>query len=185
MPHIHTKPEEHDLTVSAFIVRVDENQTPRILLHHHKKLNKLLQIGGHIETNENPWQAMIHEIREETGYDIQQLKVLESAPNLQQDPNSNATFLPIPIAVNSHRFGGLDHFHDDLSFAFLTSELPNGEPDEDESQEFRWVDLTELDSLTVDDIVKNSQEISRYVLENFTTWRAEDVNRFGGQEWQS
>jgi 8-oxo-dGTP pyrophosphatase MutT (NUDIX family) len=185
MPHIHTKPNEHDLTASAFIVRLDENQEPKILLHRHKKLNKLLQIGGHVETNENPWQAMIHEIREETGYDIHQLKILQSAPNLEQNPNSNATYWPMPILCNTHRFGGIDHFHDDLSFAFLATELPSGEPDEGESRDFHWVNLAELNALTNDEIVENSQEISRYVLENFATWRAEDVDKFGGKEWQS
>jgi 8-oxo-dGTP pyrophosphatase MutT (NUDIX family) len=185
MPHIHTKPNEHDLTVSAFIVRLDENQIPRLLLHRHKKLNKLLQIGGHVETSENPWQAIIHEIREETGYDIHQLKVLQSAPSLEQNPNSNATYWPLPILVNTHRFGSIDHFHDDLSFAFLTTELPSGEPDQDESHDFHWVDLTELNALTDDEIVRNCQEISCYVLESFTAWRPEDVDKFEGQEWQS
>ncbi|MDR1969864.1 MAG: NUDIX domain-containing protein [Candidatus Nomurabacteria bacterium] len=179
MPHIHTQPGDHDATVSAFIVRIGDNQNPKILLHRHKKLNKLMQIGGHVETNENPWQAIIHEIREESGYELRQLKILQSAPNLEQNPNSNAIYLPIPVLVNSHQFGEENHFHDDLSFAFLTTELPNGEPDEGETRDFHWVDLTELNTLGSDDIVKNTQEISQYVLENFENWRAERVDKFG------
>ena len=53
MPHIHTEPGQHDHTVGAFIICLGNN-SPKILLHMHKKLNKLLPIGGHIELNEAP-----------------------------------------------------------------------------------------------------------------------------------
>jgi 8-oxo-dGTP pyrophosphatase MutT (NUDIX family) len=185
MPHIHSEPGQHDVTASAFIVRIERDQKPRILLHRHKKINKLLQPGSHVEVTENPWQAIIHEIREETGYDIHQLKVLQSAPNIKQSPSSNATYWPIPIAVNTHQFNGENHFHDDLSFAFVTTELPDGDPDENESRDFQWANLAELTALTSDEIVGNSREISKYVLENFENWRAEDVDKFGGEEWRS
>ena len=65
MPHIHTKPGQHDHTVSAFIVRLDGKQ-PRILLHRHKKSGVYMQFGGHIELHENPWQAISHELLEES-----------------------------------------------------------------------------------------------------------------------
>jgi 8-oxo-dGTP pyrophosphatase MutT (NUDIX family) len=179
MSHIHDKPGQHDLTASAFIVHTQKNQKPRILLHRHKILNKLLQPGGHVELNENPWQAVLHEISEETGYKTAQLKVLQSAPNIEQDPSSNATYLPIPIIVSSHQFGDKDHFHDDLAFAFTTTELPAGSPGENESHDFYWVGLAELNTLD-NQIIKNCQEICRYVLENFENWRAEDADKFGG-----
>jgi len=182
MPHIHSAPGQHDATASAFIVRLEENQLPKILLHRHVKLNKLLQPGGHVELDENPWQAVIHEIREETGYEVHQLKVLQSALNLVQNPNSNATYLPIPVAANTHRFGDEDHFHDDLAFAFLTTELPSGTPDKGESLDFYWVSLAELNALAENEIIRNAKEISEFVLENFENWRAEDVDIYGGQE---
>jgi 8-oxo-dGTP pyrophosphatase MutT (NUDIX family) len=182
MSHIHNKPGQHDSTISAFIVRIEKNGEPRILLHRHKKLNKLLQPGGHVELNENPWQAVIHEICEETGYEIHQLKVLQSAPNIPQNLQSYATFLPIPVVVNSHRFGDNDHFHDDLGFAFLTTELPASEPDDGEKRDFHWVSLAKLGALTDDEIILNSREISRYVLENFANWRSENVNNFVKEE---
>lgn len=69
MPHIHTEPGQHDLTVSAYIVRMDLPE-PAIILHKHRKLNKWLQFGGHVEPHENPWQAVQREIREESGYEL-------------------------------------------------------------------------------------------------------------------
>jgi 8-oxo-dGTP pyrophosphatase MutT (NUDIX family) len=56
MPHIHTGPGEHDHTASAVIIR-NESDGPKVLLHLHKKLNRLLQPGGHVELHETPWQA--------------------------------------------------------------------------------------------------------------------------------
>ena len=185
MACIHTKPGQHDSVVNMFIVRIGENQEPKILLHRHKKLNKLVCVGGHVELDETPWQAVLREICEETGYEISQLQVLQSAPNLKQNPNSNATYWPIPIAVQSHRYGNNNHFHDTLEYAFLTTELPNGEPDEGESREFWWADLVELCALDDDETYPNSQETSRYILANFMNWQAEEISKFGGTQWQN
>ena len=178
MSHIHTQPGQHDLTASAFIVNVSDENDPKILLHVHKKLGKLLQPGGHVELNENPWQAITHEVREETGYEMHELKVLQSAPNIEQDPGSNAAFLPNPILINSHKFSDTDHFHDDLVFAFLASDTPVNKPDEGESQELVWVNLAELKALPDDKIIKNAREIAQFVLENFKDWRVENIDNF-------
>ena len=66
MAHIHTQPGQHDHTASAYIIRTDLD-TPRIMLHLHRKIGKYLQFGGHVELNETPWQAVVHELREESG----------------------------------------------------------------------------------------------------------------------
>ena len=71
MPHIHTLPGEHDATASAYIVRTDLGE-PAIMLHRHKKLDTMLQFGGHVELHENPLEAIAHELREESGYDFRQ-----------------------------------------------------------------------------------------------------------------
>lgn len=61
MPHIHTKPDQHDMTASAYILR-QENGVWKCLVHFHKKVEKLMQVGGHIELNETPWQTITHEL---------------------------------------------------------------------------------------------------------------------------
>ena len=38
----------------------------KILLHWHKKVKAYLPPGGHIEENEDPVQAVLREIKEET-----------------------------------------------------------------------------------------------------------------------
>lgn len=62
MPHIH---KLIDFAVSGFVVFND-----KVLLIHHKKLNKWLPVGGHIELNENPEDAIVREVREESGLKV-------------------------------------------------------------------------------------------------------------------
>jgi len=62
MPHIH---ELMDFTVEAFVVYED-----RVLLIYHKQLHKWLPLGGHIELDEDPEQALFREIREESGLEV-------------------------------------------------------------------------------------------------------------------
>jgi len=61
MPHIHTMKNGHDFTTTAYIVRVDTLE-PKALVHMHKKLKRLLAVGGHVEMNESPWQAIAHKL---------------------------------------------------------------------------------------------------------------------------
>jgi len=55
-----------DLVVAAYIFREDD----KLLLIKHKKLDKWLPVGGHIESNETPDQAVIRESSEEVGLDV-------------------------------------------------------------------------------------------------------------------
>ncbi len=65
MAHIH---EKIDFTVAIFIV-----QNEKILLIHHRKLDKWLPLGGHIELDEDPEQAALREAKEESGLDVELL----------------------------------------------------------------------------------------------------------------
>jgi 8-oxo-dGTP pyrophosphatase MutT (NUDIX family) len=65
MPHIH---EKIDFTVAIFIVHEQ-----KVLLIHHRQLNKWLPVGGHIELDEDPEQAALREAREESGFEVELL----------------------------------------------------------------------------------------------------------------
>jgi len=65
MAHIH---EKIDFTVAIFVVH-----DGKILLIHHRKLDKWLPLGGHIELDEDPEQAALREAREESGLDVELL----------------------------------------------------------------------------------------------------------------
>ena len=63
MAHLH---EKIDFTAAVFIV-----QAGRVLLVHHRGLNKWLPVGGHIELDEDPEQGALREAEEESGLEIE------------------------------------------------------------------------------------------------------------------
>ena len=65
MAHIH---EKIDFTVAIFVVH-----DGKILLIHHRQLDKWLPLGGHIELDEDPEQAALREAKEESGLDVELL----------------------------------------------------------------------------------------------------------------
>lgn len=53
-------------TATAYIVAKIDGEY-KLLLHKHKKHKIWLAVGGHIEKDENPTEAVIREVKEETG----------------------------------------------------------------------------------------------------------------------
>jgi len=52
-------------TASAYIVYKDT-----VILHRHKKFNLIIPVGGYLEGEELPEEAVVREAKEETGLDI-------------------------------------------------------------------------------------------------------------------
>jgi 8-oxo-dGTP pyrophosphatase MutT (NUDIX family) len=81
-----------DFTVACYIVK-----DSRVLMIHHRALDKWLPLGGHIDPGEDPDQALLREIREESG-----LEVEIAAPRAPIDgPAVRALYTP--AHVNIHR----------------------------------------------------------------------------------
>lgn len=89
-----------DPTVAGFIFNND-----RLLLIKHKKLGLWLPIGGHIEKDEVPDDAMVREAREEVGLDIKILNE-ETSPFSGRDEIRQLT---LPFYANVHNVGS--HWH--------------------------------------------------------------------------
>ena len=53
-------------TATGFVVHAG-----RVLLHWHPKVGAWLPPGGHVEPNEDPVQAVVREVREETGVEAE------------------------------------------------------------------------------------------------------------------
>ena len=145
MSHIHTEPGEHDHTASALVMRMDGDE-PRLLLHMHKKLGRYLQFGGHIETTETPWDAVKHELLEESGYEMSQIKVLQPKKRIKAKPGPDSKFHPMPLYHNTHVFNDT-HWHTDVAYAFVTSEEPNQPLGEAESDEMILLSRDQLEAL--------------------------------------
>ncbi len=167
MPHIHTEPGGHDSTASAYIVRVDTPE-PTLVLHRHRKLGAWLQFGGHVEKNENPWQAIAHELTEESGYELRQLSVLQPPHRIMA--MAGVALHPIPLAPMTHKFPGMDHYHSDWGFGFVASEAPANSPNEGESGTIECFTLAELNQLADNEIPQNVKDIGQFILTDALTY---------------
>jgi 8-oxo-dGTP pyrophosphatase MutT (NUDIX family) len=82
MAHIHDK---IDFTVAIFVVHQG-----KVLLIHHRNLDKWLPLGGHIELDEDPEATALREAKEESGLDVELLG--ERPPT--SEPGTRALIAP-------------------------------------------------------------------------------------------
>lgn len=162
MAHIHTKPNEHDLTISFYIILEIDNEPPKILVHMHRKLGKLMQLGGHVELLENPWQAAAHEIVEESGFSLEELILLQP---FDTPPSIRGTVVHPTPAVSLTFKNSETHFHTDLSYALIANSLPTKAPLEGESNDLRWLTLAEYQvALENNESIEDVYDIYHYAL---------------------
>lgn len=140
MPHIHDK---IDFTVAIFVVADD-----RVLLIHHRKLDKWLPLGGHIELDEDPEQAALREAKEESGLDVELLG--ERPPTTS--PGTRA--LISPRFLDIHR---INDAHEHIGMIYWARPKA-GETTlaEEEHHDIRWCRADDLDALQppISDAVK-------------------------------
>lgn len=130
MPHIH---ELIDFTVEAFVIYED-----RILLIFHKQLQKWLPLGGHIELDENPEQALLREVKEESGLEIE---VQSEKPKLHFEGKE---FLYPPRYLDIHDINP-HHRHIGMVY-FAKAKSDKIRLAADEHEQIRWFSNSELDS---------------------------------------
>ena len=161
MPHIHTSPGQRDMTVSAYIIRYESGEY-KCLVHFHRKIDKLMQVGGHIELDENPWQSIAHELTEESGYALGELEILQPYDSLPDGIGS--VFHPTPYLSNTHSVGD-GHYHSDSCYAFVAKAEPNNSVADGESQDIRWLSLKELEaSAELGDALRDCCRIYKHIV---------------------
>jgi 8-oxo-dGTP pyrophosphatase MutT (NUDIX family) len=117
------------ITGSAFVVNPFKS---KVILLHHKNLDRWLQPGGHADGDENVLQVALRELEEETG--VGQTTLLTQGI-------FDLDIHPIP-----ERKGFPAHFHYDVRFLFEADDQ-NEIIVSDESHDVKWVDLSELDTI--------------------------------------
>jgi len=130
MAHIH---DQIDFVVNVFITYSD-----KVLLIHHKKLNRWLAIGGHIELNEDTDHALFREVQEECGLEIE---VLNDKPTLEAQDTKflyTPSFLDIHKISDTHKHIGLVYFAKAKSDKFIHNK--------EEHNDIRWFSKEDLDN---------------------------------------
>jgi 8-oxo-dGTP pyrophosphatase MutT (NUDIX family) len=137
MPHIN---EKIDYVVNAWIVNKG-----RVLLVFHKGAQTWLPIGGHIELNENPDQALFREIKEECGLDVE---VVGGEVSPDYPTTSTKKLLITPASVDMHPMKG-GHQHVALEY-FARAKSDKVVLTEQEHDDIRWFTSEDIDDLRYD-----------------------------------
>lgn len=136
------------MTVGAIIVR-----KRRVLLVLHTKLNLWLFPGGHVEKNETPDDAVIREVKEETG-----LEFLPGDYGPIEYSSDTIKRLALPFHANLHSVGSHNHYclyylgHVDSDEVTLSAE----------SKDSNWFNVKEISE--IDNMPDNVRKMARYAL---------------------
>lgn len=127
--------ESGHITASAFILDPEKN---KILLLHHKKLNKWLQPGGHCDGDKDTLSVAIKEVFEETGLVIE---------------NQDQPIFDLDIHTIPENKGIPEHEHFDVRYLLLAdSKIPLIQ--NHETNQLKWVDLSEFENYTTEESLK-------------------------------
>jgi 8-oxo-dGTP diphosphatase len=128
-------------TASAVVL----DESGQVLLIHHNRLGQWLYPGGHIEPNENPAQAVLREIREETGLTAEIIcDPLPQIPSLRTLP---PPLLITEMRVHDRRIGL--HHHIDHLYVCRVIGSPEPTPLLSEVSGCRWVTRDQLAEMDV------------------------------------
>ncbi|MCG6927235.1 MAG: NUDIX hydrolase [Acidobacteria bacterium] len=142
---------EGHLTGSAIVVSADGG---RVLMLHHRKLDRWLQPGGHANPGERTGEEVaLREALEETGI-----------VGLELHPNA-----PRPLDVDVHDIPGREnepaHQHLDLRYLVTAPEDAAVSPQVEELHALRWTAWEELDDLGPDRGLRRALRKARALVE--------------------
>jgi len=122
--------KEGHVTGSAWVVN---GAKTHVLLTHHRKLNKWLQLGGHADGEGDVLKVALREAQEESG--IKEINVLREE------------IFDLDIHLIPERGDAPAHYHYDLRYRFQVS----GAEDyvvSDESHDLAWVEVDRIEEFT-------------------------------------
>ncbi len=117
----------------------------RVLLHRHKKFNKLLPVGGHVDRDELPEEAALREVQEEAG-----LTVTLYNPDSATFPDVRLLVRPMhTLLIN------INAFHQHIDFIFYAQAATDQvAPAKGESAALHWFSRDEILAATMPENVR-------------------------------
>lgn len=124
-----------DFTISVIIIYKEKT-----LLHLHKKMDKWLPVGGHIELNELPEVAALSEIREESGLEV----VLYDSDKKIDMIDAKQLIRPAHILLEDIKEG---HQHIDFVYYAMANTF-EVHPEDGEATDLKWFTANEIKELS-------------------------------------
>jgi len=147
---------ERHFTVTGFV-----SHAGRTALHWHK-FGMWLPPGGHIEPNEDPVQAMLREVREETGLEAEVLS-LPGAPRFEYShPPQLAAPATIAVYDIVNGDGQLAEPHQHIDLIYFTRAV-EAAPVLPQEMRWRWFDEAAIRAAT--DLNDDVRELSLAAIE--------------------
>jgi 8-oxo-dGTP diphosphatase len=132
-----------DLVVAGYVFNED-----KVLLIHHAKSGLWLPLGGHIDPNETPDSALIREIKEEIGLEVELLN--QNPIPLKGNIEKN---LAVPFYCNVHPVG--DHHHSCFFYICKALNPEDLKLEEGKILDYKWLTKEELKQDFVPEDVRN------------------------------
>jgi 8-oxo-dGTP pyrophosphatase MutT (NUDIX family) len=149
---------ERQFTATVYII---ENQ--RTLLIYHKKLNKWLPPGGHLDPNELPSEGAKREAREETGLEIE---IIMQENIWIERWNANSFPRPYLCLLEEIPARPDQPAHQHVDFIYLGKPVGGQEVlNHHETDGLRWFSLAEIEELASDhEIFEETKQTLRQIL---------------------
>lgn len=137
------------ITGSAWVVNRQKN---KVLLAHHKKLDKWLQVGGHSEENEDILDTALREAYEESG--LTSLRTLSKC------------IFDIDIHLIPQYGADKPHYHYDIRFLLEADD--NEKIDiSNESKDVKWVPIDRVDNFNNSDSIKRMVDKTKELVKRY------------------
>ncbi len=126
------------ITASAWIVTSDRRH---FLMAHHRKLDRWLQLGGHVDGEPHPELAALREAQEESG--MESFRLVRTA---------RGEAMPLDVDVHEIPAHAEEpaHFHHDLRFLLVAGAAQSLRISH-ESKDLKWFPAADLESVVVEE----------------------------------
>lgn len=128
-------------TATAYVIADDH-----VLLISHPKYGKWNPPGGHVEVNETPCEAAIREVLEETGVQVELIKL----ENIWCDyPNARSLIRPYMVLLEEIPPRGEQPAHQHIDMIYLAMPLSKERlPIPSDRMQARWFSRAEVEALS-------------------------------------
>lgn len=146
MAHIH---EKIDFCVEAFIVYKN-----KVLLRMHDKYNFWCSVGGHIELDEDPFEALLREVKEEVGLEVE----IISDVSMPESYNNNKYIFP-PRYISRHK---INDIHEHVALVYFVKSKNNNVSESilehEKHAEIKWCTAEDLENMDLRSDIKFSAQ---------------------------